>query len=154
MMTAVVQHPPPVGVSVDRQAQVAAALDTVIDPEVDEPITDLGFVMQSRVDGAHVAVRLRLPTAFCSPNFAFLMVSDAHDALSALPWTASVQVTLQDHHDAEQINRGVAKTSYRSLVKLDDALEPADVAALADAGLTAYHAVAKAARQLDRGRSP
>ena len=36
------------------------------------------------------------------------------------------------------------KTSARSVVKLDDSLEPADVAALADAGLTAYHAAAKA----------
>jgi NAD+-dependent secondary alcohol dehydrogenase Adh1 len=33
-------------------------------------------------------------------------------------------------------------------VKIDEALEPADVAALADAGLTAYHAAAKAARRL------
>ncbi|MBA2953189.1 alcohol dehydrogenase catalytic domain-containing protein [Nocardioides sp. MAH-18] len=40
------------------------------------------------------------------------------------------------------------KTSARSVVRLDDALEPADVAALADAGLTAYHAAAKAARRL------
>ena len=39
-------------------------------------------------------------------------------------------------------------TSARSVVKLDDSLEPADVAALADAGLTAYHAAAKAARRL------
>lgn len=37
-------------------------------------------------------------------------------------------------------------TSARSVVKIDSSLEPADVAALADAGLTAYHAVAKAAR--------
>jgi NAD+-dependent secondary alcohol dehydrogenase Adh1 len=37
-------------------------------------------------------------------------------------------------------------TSARSVVRIDDALEPADVAALADAGLTAYHAAAKAAR--------
>ena len=37
-------------------------------------------------------------------------------------------------------------TSARSVVKLDDSLEPADVAALADAGLTAYHAAAKVAR--------
>ncbi|HWD05293.1 MAG TPA: NAD(P)-dependent alcohol dehydrogenase [Amycolatopsis sp.] len=43
------------------------------------------------------------------------------------------------------------KTSARSVVKLDDALEPADVAALADAGLTAYHAAAKAARRLRPG---
>ena len=40
------------------------------------------------------------------------------------------------------------KTSARSVVKIDEALEPADVAALADAGLTAYHAAAKAARRL------
>jgi len=40
------------------------------------------------------------------------------------------------------------KTSARSVVKLDDSLEPADVAAMADAGLTAYHAAAKAARRL------
>lgn len=43
------------------------------------------------------------------------------------------------------------KTSARSVVKLDDSLEPADVAALADAGLTAYHAAAKAARRLRPG---
>ncbi len=43
------------------------------------------------------------------------------------------------------------KTSARSVIKLDSSLEPADVAALADAGLTAYHAVAKAARVLRPG---
>ncbi|MEV6641724.1 NAD(P)-dependent alcohol dehydrogenase [Amycolatopsis sp. NPDC051371] len=43
------------------------------------------------------------------------------------------------------------KTSARSVVKIDDSLEPADVAALADAGLTAYHAAAKAARRLRPG---
>jgi NAD+-dependent secondary alcohol dehydrogenase Adh1 len=40
------------------------------------------------------------------------------------------------------------KTSARSVVKLNESLEPADVAALADAGLTAYHAAAKATRRL------
>ncbi|TDO46685.1 NAD+-dependent secondary alcohol dehydrogenase Adh1 [Kribbella sp. VKM Ac-2527] len=38
------------------------------------------------------------------------------------------------------------RTTARSVVRIDDNLEPADVAALADAGLTAYHAAAKAAR--------
>lgn len=37
------------------------------------------------------------------------------------------------------------------MIKLDPSLEPAAVAALADAGLTAYHAVAKAARVLRPG---
>src|ERR671938_1759140 len=35
-------------------------------------------------------------------------------------------------------------TSARSVVKLEPTLEPKDIAALADAGLTAYHAVKKA----------
>ncbi|MGQ4419634.1 NAD(P)-dependent alcohol dehydrogenase [Streptomyces sp. SAS_269] len=43
------------------------------------------------------------------------------------------------------------KTSARSVVPLAPSLEPASVAALADAGLTAYHAVAKAARVLRPG---
>ncbi|NRI66853.1 NAD(P)-dependent alcohol dehydrogenase [Rhodococcus sp. MS16] len=37
------------------------------------------------------------------------------------------------------------RTTARSVVRIDDSLNPADVAALADAGLTAYHAVAKVA---------
>ncbi|QTE29401.1 NAD(P)-dependent alcohol dehydrogenase [Pengzhenrongella sicca] len=44
------------------------------------------------------------------------------------------------------------KTSVRSVIKLDNSLEPADVAALADAGLTAYHAVAKANALLRPGQ--
>lgn len=43
------------------------------------------------------------------------------------------------------------KTTARSAIRLDGPLRPADVAALADAGLTAYHAVAKAARALRPG---
>ncbi|HET6987628.1 MAG TPA: NAD(P)-dependent alcohol dehydrogenase, partial [Kribbella sp.] len=43
------------------------------------------------------------------------------------------------------------RTTARSVVRIDDGLEPADVAALADAGLTAYHAAAKAARVLRPG---
>jgi NAD+-dependent secondary alcohol dehydrogenase Adh1 len=43
-------------------------------------------------------------------------------------------------------------TTARSVVKIDDSLEPADVAALADAGLTAYHAAAKVARATNPGQ--
>jgi NAD+-dependent secondary alcohol dehydrogenase Adh1 len=43
------------------------------------------------------------------------------------------------------------KTSARAVVKIADSLEPADIAALADAGLTAYHAAAKASRRLRAG---
>jgi NAD+-dependent secondary alcohol dehydrogenase Adh1 len=42
-------------------------------------------------------------------------------------------------------------TSARACIKLDPSLQPADVAALADAGLTAYHAAKKAAPLLYPG---
>jgi NAD+-dependent secondary alcohol dehydrogenase Adh1 len=43
------------------------------------------------------------------------------------------------------------RTGARAVVKIDPKLQPADVAALADAGLTAYHAVKKAAPLLYPG---
>ena len=43
------------------------------------------------------------------------------------------------------------QTSARSVVKLDPSLEPASIAALADAGLTAIHAVKKAIPVLGAG---
>lgn len=93
--------------TVSREA-VRRALDTVIDPELDEPVTDLGFVRSVDVDGADVTVHLRLPTSFCSPNFAYLMASDAKDALGALPGVGRVVVELDDHHDSALINAGLA----------------------------------------------
>ena len=70
----------------ERSRVVLAALDAVRDPELDEPITTLGFVSTCVVSAAgDVVVRLRLPTYFCAPNFAFLMVADAYDVVSAVP---------------------------------------------------------------------
>lgn len=95
-----------------REQEALRSLDAVLDPELDEPITDLGFVRSLTVDGGvdsgDVIVHLRLPTSFCSPNFAYLMASDAKDALTALPWTRRVVVELDDHHDSQIINRGLA----------------------------------------------
>ena len=67
------------------RAQVFEALGTVYDPELDEPITTLGFVGSCVVTGDGVAVRLRLPTPQCAPNFAFLMAADACTAVRRLP---------------------------------------------------------------------
>jgi metal-sulfur cluster biosynthetic enzyme len=87
---------------------VRTALAGVVDPELDEPITDLGFVRSVVVREDAVEVHLRLPTSFCAPNFAWLMVSDARDAVAALPGAGRVVVELDDHHDSELINRGLA----------------------------------------------
>jgi metal-sulfur cluster biosynthetic enzyme len=93
---------------VEAEDAARTALGAVVDPELDEPITDLGFVRSLVVDGHDVVVHLRLPTSFCSPSFAYLMASDAKDALTALPWTRRVVVELDDHHDSELINAGLA----------------------------------------------
>ena len=90
------------------RAAVWAALGTVVDPELDEPITDLGFVSDCVVEPGAARVRLRLPTAFCAPNFAYLMVSDAHDAVRAVAGIERVTITLDDHSDSAAINAGMA----------------------------------------------
>jgi hypothetical protein len=55
-----------------------------------------------------VRVRLRLPTYFCAPNFAFLMVADAYDVVSSLDGVRRAEVVLEDHFAADAINGGVA----------------------------------------------
>jgi metal-sulfur cluster biosynthetic enzyme len=90
-------------------AAVWAALDTVYDPELDEPITDLEFVASCTVsDDGVAAVHLRLPTFFCAPNFAWLMVADAHDAVIAVPGITRAEIVLDEHFAAATINDGVA----------------------------------------------
>jgi metal-sulfur cluster biosynthetic enzyme len=89
--------------------QVNSALATVRDPELDEPITSLDFVSSCTVSEAGaVHVRLRLPTYFCAPNFAFLMVADAYDAVAAVPGVGEIEVVLDDHFASPAINDGVA----------------------------------------------
>jgi metal-sulfur cluster biosynthetic enzyme len=90
------------------EAAVLGALRRVRDPELDEPITDLGFVTAVEVGGEAVQVRLRLPTYFCAPNFAYLMVADAREAVESLPGAGRADIVLEDHHASDQINAGVA----------------------------------------------
>jgi metal-sulfur cluster biosynthetic enzyme len=91
---------------VTARAQVFEALGTVYDPELDEPITTLGFVGSCVVDGDDVSVRLRLPTPQCAPNFAFLMAADAAAAVRTVA-DGSVNVVLEDHYTGAEINAAV-----------------------------------------------
>jgi metal-sulfur cluster biosynthetic enzyme len=109
-------------------ADVLDALATVRDPELDEPITALGFVSSCTVSAdGDVQVRLRLPTYFCAPNFAFLMVADAYDAVVAAAGVRSARIVLEDHFAADAINDGVAARagfvgsfSGEAVAELDD----------------------------------
>jgi hypothetical protein len=132
------------------------ALSTVRDPELDRPITDLGFVSSVAVSEpvlvpssgpdsasaspaaaspsvpssavasptAEIRVELRLPTYFCAPNFAWLMVADARDAVAALPGAGRVTVVLLEHFVSSEINEGVAAvSSFDSRFDADGSLE-------------------------------
>jgi len=84
--------------------RVLDALSGVRDPELDEPVTDLGFVTGLRVEDGAVSVRLRLPTYFCAPNFAYLMVADAKEAALSVPGVHTASVVLEDHYASEELN--------------------------------------------------
>jgi metal-sulfur cluster biosynthetic enzyme len=95
---------------VTLESRVIAALGTVYDPELDEPITTLGFVGSCVVTAeGDVSVRLRLPTPQCAPNFAFLMAADARGAVRRLPDVREVTVVLEDHYTGEEINAAVGR---------------------------------------------
>ena len=93
-----------------ERERVVAALASVIDPELDEPITTLRFVSSVTITSqGDVEVRLRLPTPQCAPNFAFLMAADARRALLELADVGRVRVLLEDHYTGAEINAALER---------------------------------------------
>ena len=71
-------------VSGNREKELWRCLGEVNDPELDEPITEMGFVERAVMTGdGSVEIDFRLPTYWCSPNFAFLMLDGVRKALDA-----------------------------------------------------------------------
>ena len=87
--------------------EVFRQLAEVYDPELDQPLTELGFIGGVRIAGDKVTVRFRLPTYWCAANFAYMMASDIRERVSELPWVQRVDVLLQDHFHDEEINEGI-----------------------------------------------
>jgi metal-sulfur cluster biosynthetic enzyme len=97
-------------ISADRKAEVWRRLETVTDPELDEPVTTLEFVTRADVDANNcVHIEFRLPTYWCAANFSFLMADDMRSAVKELPWVADVSVVLGEHMYADTINAGLAR---------------------------------------------
>jgi metal-sulfur cluster biosynthetic enzyme len=97
-------------INVDRKAEVWRRLETVTDPELDEPVTALEFVTRADVDADNcVHIEFRLPTYWCAANFSFLMADDMRNAVRELPWVADVTVVLGEHMYADTINAGLAR---------------------------------------------
>jgi metal-sulfur cluster biosynthetic enzyme len=93
--------------SAEREADVWRMLERVADPELDEPITEMGFVEGVEIAGPAVEVTFRLPTYWCSPNFAFLMCEGIVREVGSLPWVARARVRLEDHMHAEEVMASV-----------------------------------------------
>ena len=92
------------------RASVLDALAEVHDPELDEPITTLGFVASCEVSPrGDVDVALQLPTPQCAPNFAFLMAADARRVVRRLPGVRDVTIRLHDHYTGQEINAALAR---------------------------------------------
>jgi metal-sulfur cluster biosynthetic enzyme len=121
-------------------------LARVTDPELDQSIVELGYIdeidVDDRSEDAAVTVRFTLPTAWCSPAFAWMMATDARDEVESLQDVSRVRIQLRDHMHDEEINRGV-----------DERLSFGEVFPDADGGVEAIRATlddkARVARQYD-----
>lgn len=127
----VAQHLPAEMPAGPRLEQVWARLDLVMDPELDEAVTDLGFVEAVSItpskhddDPREVQIGFRLPTYWCSPNFAFLMAESIKREVEVLPWVARAVVTLHDHMSGDGMNAAI--NAGRSFGSVFEDLHPGE----------------------------
>ena len=119
--------------SQDQTVAVRDRLDRVEDPELARSIVELDYIDTIQVDGSHVEVRFTLPTAWCSPAFAWMMATDARDEVEALDWVNKARIELCDHMHGEEITTGVnARDSFGETFPDADGDVAAVRAAIAD----------------------
>ncbi|ACM56330.1 metal-sulfur cluster assembly factor [Halorubrum lacusprofundi] len=82
-------------------------LDRVEDPELARSIVELDYIDAIEIDGGRVEVRFTLPTAWCSPAFAWMMATDARDEVEALDWVREARIELCDHMHETEVTTGV-----------------------------------------------
>ncbi|ELZ05255.1 iron-sulfur cluster assembly protein [Natrialba asiatica] len=89
------------------RAAVRDRLDRVTDPELDRSIVTLEYIDAIAIEGRRVRIDLTLPTAWCSPAFAWMMAIDARDEIESLASVGNAHITLHEHMHEAEINRGV-----------------------------------------------
>jgi metal-sulfur cluster biosynthetic enzyme len=105
------------------EAHVYAAIADVLDPELDEPLVKLGFIDRVQVDGPDVTVVFKLPTYWCSPNFAYLMAGDLRARIGALPGIRTAHVALIDHCADDEITASINQGKSFAEAFADDVSE-------------------------------
>lgn len=99
-----------------NRADVRERVDRVQDPELDRSIVELQYVDRIDIDDGEVTVSFVLPTAWCSPAFAWMMATGIRDEVGELSGVTSVTVRLSDHMHAEEITDGVNRgLAYESV---------------------------------------
>ncbi len=101
-MTLVVDLPAP-----HEASLILDRLGKVLDPELDRPILDLGFVTSVTAEAGCVHVSMEMPTAWCSPNFAYMMAEDVRRELLSVGSVDDVQIHLENNVMADAIEHGV-----------------------------------------------
>lgn len=90
---------------------VRSALDQVTDPELDRSIVELEYiddiVIEPDETGARIEVSFTLPTAWCSPAFAWMMAVDGREAVETLPGVDRCEMRLRDHMHGDEVTEGV-----------------------------------------------
>ena len=89
------------------EERVYAAIADVLDPELDETLVKLGFIDSVRVEGRDGTVAFKLPTYWCSPNFAYLMAADLRAKVLTIPGVRKAEVLLLEHCTDDEINTGI-----------------------------------------------
>jgi metal-sulfur cluster biosynthetic enzyme len=92
--------------TVSREA-VLDRLDRVTDPELDRSIVELEYINEIAIDGPELFVRFVLPTAWCSPTFAWMMATGIREESEELAGIEDTEVELVDHMHTEEINAGI-----------------------------------------------
>ncbi|MCQ6267785.1 iron-sulfur cluster assembly protein [Fictibacillus sp. WQ 8-8] len=92
-----------------HQEAVMEKINLVYDPELDKSVLEMNFIEEVKIQGTDVNVAMRLPTYWCSPNFAFIMAEDIRDRVMEIPWVKKVIINLKDHSASEEINKGVTE---------------------------------------------
>jgi len=87
--------------------QVFDAIASVRDPEIDEPVGSLDFVVDVIVDEGDVEVVIQLPTFWCPSNFVFLIAEDMRAAVLGLNWVRRFKIRVVEHFAENEITAGI-----------------------------------------------
>lgn len=104
---------------------VRRRLERVTDPELDRSIVELQYIDRFDIDGGSVTVTFVLPTAWCSPAFAWMMATGIRDEVERISGVSSVTVQLVDHMHGDEITTGVNQNlDFESVFdEADDGIE-------------------------------